>query len=56
MVVAEINAADLTMMKTMQGYILVEEPHRYSYKLNVGLYQLFGYPMHDANPNAVENK
>ena len=51
----EINAANLITMNTIRGHIWLEEPHRYSYKLTVGLYQLSGYPMDDADPNAAEN-
>ena len=54
-VVAEINAIDLTLMKTMQGYIWMEEPHRYSYRLNICLQLISNHPMHDVDPNAVVN-
>ena len=52
---AEINVVDLTLMKTMQGYIWLEEPHRCSYKPDACLYQLSSYPMQDVDPNVVKN-
>ena len=54
-VAAEINAPNLVLMKTMRGYIWLEEPHKYSYMLNISLQLISDQPMHDVNPNAVVN-
>lgn len=45
----------LALISVMQGYIWLEEPHGYSYRMNICLYLISNQPMHDTDLNAVEN-